>query len=85
LAPSLPTLSRLGVGRGARVPVPWQQIVDPVRGMIGDAGQDISEPGLRIDVVHFTGRNQAINHRGALAAAVGARKQPRFAVMQIYP
>ena len=34
-------------------PVPRQQVVEPVRGVLGDPSQDVGEPGLRIDVVHF--------------------------------
>jgi hypothetical protein len=30
-----------------------QQFVDPVGGMLGDPAQDVSQPGLWIDVIHF--------------------------------
>jgi len=40
--------------------------------MFGDPAQDVSEPGLGIDVIHFCGGNEAIDGSGALAAAVGA-------------
>ena len=46
--------------------------------MLGDAGQDIGQPGLRVDIVHFGGDDQAVHRRGALPAAVGTREQPRF-------
>jgi hypothetical protein len=34
-------------------PIPRQQFVEPLNRMLGDTRQDIGEPGLRIDVVHF--------------------------------
>src|SRR5207237_8939147 len=42
----------------------------PVRRMLGDPGQDVGQPGLRVDVVHFGGDDQAVHRRGALSAAV---------------
>lgn len=33
-------------------PIPGQQLVQP---MDGDAGEDIGQPGLRVDVIHFAG------------------------------
>jgi hypothetical protein len=44
--------------------------------MIGDAGQDIGQPGLRIDIVQFGGDDQAIDRRGPLSAAIGTGEQP---------
>jgi hypothetical protein len=44
----------------------------------GDARQNIGQPGLRIDVVHLGGDDQAVYGGGSLTAAVGAREQPRF-------
>ena len=44
----------------------------------GDAGEDVREPGLWVDAVHFRGHDQAVHRRGALAAAVGAAEQPAF-------
>ena len=35
--------------------IPRQQFVEFLDGMFGDAGQDVGEPGLRIDVVHLGG------------------------------
>ena len=34
-------------------PIPWQEFVEPLDGMLGDAVQNVGEPGLRIDVVHL--------------------------------
>ena len=47
--------------------------------MIGDAGEDIGEPGLRIDIVELRGLDQGVDDRTALPAAVGAAEQPRLA------
>jgi hypothetical protein len=44
--------------------------------MIGDAGEYVGEPGLRVDVVELGGGDQRVDRRGALAAAVGTREQP---------
>ena len=37
-------------------PVPGQQVVELVAGVIGDTGQDIGQPGLRIDIVELGGK-----------------------------
>ena len=63
--------------RWLRLPVPRQQLVERDR-VLGDAGEDIGEPGLRIDVVHLGGDDQAVHQGGALAAAIGTREEPRF-------
>src|ERR1700682_2099096 len=46
--------------------------------MLGAACQNVGEPSLRIDVVHFRRDDQAVHDGGALAAAIGAAEQPRF-------
>ncbi len=58
--------------------VPWQQRVDAIGRVIGDAGQDVGEPGLRIDIVKLRGDDQAVQEGGAKAAAIGAGEQPGF-------
>jgi hypothetical protein len=40
--------------------------------MLGDAGQNIGEPGLWINIVHLGRDDQAVHDRGPLAAAIGA-------------
>ena len=42
-----------GLALSGGLPVPWQQVVDPLRGMIGDAGEHVGEPRLGIDVGEF--------------------------------
>ena len=44
--------------------------------MLGDAGEDVGEPGLGVDVVELGGADEGVHHRRALAAAIGAREQP---------
>ncbi len=49
----------------SRDPVPWQQIVDAIGQVIGDAGQDVGVPGLRIKAVQLGGayRTRAAKNR----------------------
>jgi hypothetical protein len=44
--------------------------------MLGDAGEHVGEPSLRVDVVELGGADQGIDDGGALATAVGAAEQP---------
>lgn len=43
---------------------PRQQVVDPGDLVIGDAGEDICEPGLRINAVEFSGLDQRVGNGG---------------------
>src|SRR5215471_10880216 len=43
-----------------------------------DAGKDIREPDLRIDVIHLGRDDQAEHSRSASSAAIGSAEQPRF-------
>ena len=63
---------RLPVLCRARLPVPGQQLVELASWMLGDPGQDIGEPSLRIDAIHFGGDDEAVHGCGALASAVGS-------------
>jgi hypothetical protein len=63
-------------GLRQRSPVPRQQFIEPMRGMGGDAREDVGEPRLRIDAVHLGGDDQAVHDRGPPASAVGAAEQP---------
>jgi len=38
--------------------------------VLGNPGQDVGEPSLRIDVVHFCRDDDAVHNGGALAAAI---------------
>jgi len=44
--------------------------------MVGNAGKDISEPRLRVDLVELGGSDEAVHDGGALTAPVGAAEQP---------
>jgi len=57
-----------------RSPVPGQEFVEPVDRVLGDTGQDVGQPGLRIDVVQFGRDDDAVHDGGALSAAIGARE-----------
>jgi hypothetical protein len=50
-----------GVGLLVRLPIPGKQVGDFVGGVIWKPGQHVSEPGLRIDVVHLAGFDQGID------------------------
>jgi hypothetical protein len=53
--------------------------------MSGDAGENIGEPGLRIDAVHFGCDDQAVHGRSPPSAASGAAEQPGFSPNSNYP
>jgi hypothetical protein len=61
-----------------RFPVPGQQFIEPMRGMGGNAREDVGEPCLRIDAVHLGCDDEAVHVCGALASAVGSAEQPGF-------
>jgi hypothetical protein len=44
-----------GLGLLVRLPIPGKQLGDPAGGVIWKPRQYVSEPGLRIDVVHLAG------------------------------
>ena len=77
-------VARCGHGQAASAqpagrPVPGQQLVEPGGGVIGDAGEDVGEPGLRVDVVELGGDDQGVHEGGALTAAIGAGEEPGLA------
>ena len=47
--------------------------------MIGDAREDVGEPGLRIDIVELRGLDQRVDDGRALPAAIGPAEQPCLA------
>ena len=57
-------------------PIPRQQVVDPLRGVILQTRQDIGEPSLWVDVVELGGLDQRVDCGGALAAYIGACEGP---------
>lgn len=55
-----------------------QKLIEPANRVIGDAGEDIGEPSLRVDVVEPCRLDQRVGDRGALATAIRAAEEPRF-------
>jgi len=51
-------------------PVPWKEFVKAGLRRVGDAGENIGEPRLGIDVVQLGGGDQAVHDGGALSAAI---------------
>ena len=60
---------------GCRLGVPGQQLVDAVDLVVGDAFEDLGEPGLRIDVVEPGGLDQGVGDGGGPAAAGRAHEE----------
>ena len=63
----------------SRRPVPGQQLIKPVDGVIVDAGEHVGELGLWIDVVELRSHDQRGHDSGAVGAAFGAGEQRRLA------
>src|SRR5215216_944730 len=59
-----------------RAPVPRQEFVNALGGVIRQAGQHVGEPSLRIDIVEFGAGNEGVDGRGAPAALIGAGEGP---------
>jgi hypothetical protein len=51
-------------------PIPWQQLVEPLRGILGDAGEHVGEPGQRIDVIELCRHDQCSHDGRAIGAAL---------------
>ena len=47
--------------------------------MISDAGEDVGEPGLGIDVVEAGGDDEGVEYGGAMSACIGAGEGPVLA------
>ena len=45
---------------------------------VGDPGEHVGKPGLRVDVVELCRHDQRGHHRGTVGTAFGASKQPGF-------
>ena len=61
------------------LPAPGEEFVQPGLRLLGDAGEDVGEPGLGVDVVELRGADQRVHHRRPLAAAIGAGEEPGLA------
>ena len=58
------------------MPVPGQEFVNALGGVIRQAGQHIGEPSLRVDTVELGGCDQRVDCSGAAAAGIGAGEGP---------
>src|SRR5258708_30063889 len=48
-----------------------QQFIQSMGRMSCDTGEDVAEPGLRIDAIHFGRYDETLHARGALSASIG--------------
>jgi len=56
-----------GLGLQVRLPIPGQQVDDFVGGIVGEPGQHVCKPGLRVDIVDLTGFDEGVDGGGAMA------------------
>ena len=61
---------RAGVGVPLRSDCPWQQLVDAVARVLGNAIQDVAQVALRVDPVEPGRAQQRVHHRRGAAARV---------------
>ena len=59
----------------ARSAVPGQQLVNAVDLVVGDAFEDLGEPGLGVDIVEPGGLDQGVGDGGGLAATRRAHEE----------
>jgi len=69
----------------SRLPVPWQELVDPIDWMIGDATDDIAEVCLGIEPVKAGGLDNGVHGGGAFSAGIGTGEQPVLSPQGNYP
>ena len=60
----------------ASFPGPGHHLGDALSGMVGELGEDVGEPGARIDVIELAGLDQGIDGCGAAAPRVRAGEGP---------
>ena len=53
-----------------------QKFGDAVDGMVGDAGEDVLEPGEGVDIHALARGYEAAQHRSRLTADITAKKRP---------
>src|SRR4051794_13821157 len=61
------------------MPIPGQEFVNALGGVVWQAGEHVGKPGLRVDVVELCGGDQAVDGSRASAAFVGAGEGPVLA------
>jgi hypothetical protein len=70
---------RSGLLEAFALPVPGQKFIDALGGMVLQAGEDIGEPGVRIDVVDPGGVDQGIDRSSAATTFIRACEGPVMA------
>ena len=58
------------------LPSPGEELVQPRLRQVGEAVEDVGEPGLGVDVVELRGADEGVHHRRPLPAAIRAREEP---------
>jgi hypothetical protein len=58
--------------------MPGEQLVESSDLVVGDAAQNVGEPGLRIDAIQLGAFDQGIGDGGRFAAALGADEEVVF-------
>ena len=58
--------------------MPWQQFGQARERQVRDPGDDVGEPGLRVDPVQLGGADQGVHEGRALPAALGTGEEPGF-------
>lgn len=59
--------------------LPWQQVVDALDGVVGDASEDLFEIELRVESIQLGGAEQRVDGSGAFAARVRSGEERVFA------
>ena len=81
----MPPQSGGALDSGWTAPIPGQQCGQFGGLVIGNAGEHVGKPGLRINVVELGRLNQCQHDRGTLAATIGAGEQPRLPAERYLP
>jgi len=53
-----------------KAPVPGQELIEPGGWVIGDTGEDIGQPSLRVDIVKLGWLDQGVDDSSPLPTAV---------------
>ena len=72
------------VGGEEGFPQPRRELVNPCRGVGGDALQDIDQVVVGIDAVQAAGDDQALQDADVLGAEFGPTEHPRFSIIQTF-
>jgi hypothetical protein len=72
------TMLTVRISSAGRLPVPGKQVADAIDGMVGDAGENVAQIGLRVESAHLGGLDEGIHRCRANAAGIGAGKKVVF-------